>query len=103
MRLSLFEAPTQKEQHNGQPQHRETSRPTHKGVEFKWEDAHQGALERLKCSLTSAEVMAYFHHSKRSLQLGNASPVGLGAVLTQGGKKISYASKALSSLGRLYS
>ena len=26
---------------------------THKGVEFKWEDVHQTALERLKCSLTS--------------------------------------------------
>ena len=73
---------------------------THKGVEFKWEDAHQTALERLKCSLTSEEVMAYFDPSKRSLLLGNASPVGLGAVLTQGGNKISYASKALSSVGR---
>ena len=28
MRLSLCEAPTQKEQHNGQPQHRETTSPT---------------------------------------------------------------------------
>ena len=28
MRLSLCKAPTQKEQHKGQPQHRETSRPT---------------------------------------------------------------------------
>ena len=28
MRLSLCEAPTQKDQHKGQPQHRETSRPT---------------------------------------------------------------------------
>ena len=27
MRLSLCEAPTLKEQHKGQPQHRETSRP----------------------------------------------------------------------------
>ena len=27
MRLSLCEAPTQKDQHNGQPQYRETSRP----------------------------------------------------------------------------
>ena len=27
MRLALCEAPTQKEQHKGQPQHRETSRP----------------------------------------------------------------------------
>ena len=60
MRLSLCEGPTQKEQHNGKLQHRETSLPTHKGVEFKWEDAHQAALERLKCSLTSEEVMAYF-------------------------------------------
>ena len=28
LRLSLCEAPTQKEQHKGQAQHRETSRPT---------------------------------------------------------------------------
>ena len=28
MRLSLCEAPTQKDQHTGQPRHRETSRPT---------------------------------------------------------------------------
>ena len=31
MRLSLCEAPTLKEQHKGQPQHRETSRPTAAG------------------------------------------------------------------------
>ena len=31
MRLSLCEAPTLKEQHKGQPQHRETSRPTIQG------------------------------------------------------------------------
>ncbi|KAL9988412.1 hypothetical protein ACROYT_G002850 [Oculina patagonica] len=33
---------------------------THKGVEFKWEDVHQAALDRLKRSLTSDEVMGYF-------------------------------------------
>ena len=76
---------------------------THKGVEFKWEDVHQAALERLKCSLTSDEVMAYFDPSKRSILLVDASPVGLGAVLTQDGKVISYASKALSSVERRYS
>ena len=76
---------------------------THKGVEFKWEDVHQTALERLKCSLTSDEVMAYFDPSKRSILLVDASPVGLGAVLTQGGKVISYASKALSSVEGRYS
>ena len=76
---------------------------THKGVEFKWEDVHQAALDRLRHSLTSDEVMAYFDPSKKSILLVDASPVGLGAVLTQGGKVISYASKALSSVERCYS
>ena len=48
-------------------------------------------------------VTAYFGPSKRSVLLVDASPVGLGAVLTQGGKVISYASKALSSVERRYS
>ena len=73
---------------------------THKGVEFKWEDVHQAALEWLKCSLTSDEVMAYFDPSKESILLVDASPVGLGALLTQDGRVISYASKALSSVER---
>ena len=76
---------------------------THKGVQFKWEDVHQAALDRLKRSLTSDEVMAYFDPSKKSILLVDASPVGLGAVLTQDGKVISYASKALSSVERRYS
>ena len=76
---------------------------THKGVEFRWEDVHQAALERHKCSLTSDEVMAYFDPSKRSILLVDASPVGLGAILTQGGKVISYASEALSTVERRYS
>ena len=78
---------------------------THKGIEFKWEDVCQAVLEQLKCSLTSNEVMAYFDPSKKSILLVDASanPVGLGAVLTQGGKVISYASKALSSVARQYS
>ena len=58
---------------------------THKGIEFKWEDVHQAALEQPKCSLTSNKVMAYFDPSKKSiLLLVDASPVGLGAGLTQG-------------------
>ena len=74
---------------------------THKGVEFKWEDVHQEALERLRCSLASDEVITYFDPS--SALLVDASPVGLGAVLTQSGKVISYASKALSSVERRHS
>ena len=76
---------------------------THNGVEFKWEDVHQAALGRLKCSLTSAEVLAYFDPGKKSILLMDASPVGLGAMLTQVGRVISYASKAHSSVERCYS
>ena len=47
--------------------------------------------------------MSYFDPSKKSILLVDASPVGLGAVLTQGAKLISYASKALSSVERCYS
>ena len=73
---------------------------THKGIEFKWKNVHQAALEQLKCSLTSDEAMAYFDPSKKSVLLVDASPVVLGIMLTQGGNVISYASKALSSVER---
>jgi len=47
--------------------------------------------------------MAYFDPHKKTVLFVDASPVGLGAMLTQSGKVISYASKALSSVERRYS
>ena len=47
--------------------------------------------------------MAYFDPYKKTVLFVDASPVGLGAMLTQSGKLISYASKALSSVERRYS
>lgn len=76
---------------------------THKGMEFNWEKVHQTALDKLKHSLTSDDVMAYFDLSNETLLFVDASPTGLGAVLTQDGKVISYGSKALSSVERCYS
>ena len=76
---------------------------THKGIEFKWQEVHQKALHQLKCSLTSDEVMAYFDPHKKTVLFVDASPVGLGAMLTQSGKVISCTSKALSSVERRYS
>ena len=76
---------------------------THKGMEFKWEKVHQTVLDKLKCSLTSDDVMAYFDPSKETVLLLDASSVRLGAVLTQDGKVISYGSKTLSSMERHYS
>ena len=64
------------------------------------QDINQAALDRLECSLSSDEVMAYFDPSKNSILLVDASPVGLGAVLTQDGKVISYASKSPLKCGK---
>ena len=47
--------------------------------------------------------MAYFDPHKETVLLVDASPVGLGAVLMQDGKVVSYASKALSSVEKRYS
>ena len=76
---------------------------THKGVEFKWQEVHQKALHQLKCSLTCDAVMAYFDPHNKTALFVDASPVGLGAMQTQSGKVISYASKALSSVEWCYS
>ena len=53
---------------------------THKGVEFKWQEVHQQALDQLKCSLTSDDVMAYFDPRQKTVLIVDASPVGLGAM-----------------------
>ena len=76
---------------------------TYKGVEFKWQEVHQKALHQLKCSFTCDAVMAYFDPHNKTALFVDATPVGLGAMQTQSGKVISYASKALSSVEWCYS
>ena len=62
---------------------------------------HQKAQDQLKCSLTSDELIASFDPHKKTVLFVDGSLLGLGAVLTQSGKVISYASKALSSVALL--
>ena len=77
---------------------------THKGVEFKWEKIHQETLDPDSSGvLLQRRVMAYFDPHKETVFLVDASQVGLGAVLMQDGKVVSYASKALSSVEKRYS
>ena len=66
-------------------------------------EVHQTVVDRLKNSPTSDDVMAYFDPRKKTVLLVDASPVGLGAVLTQDGKVNSYGSKAHSSVEKRYS
>ena len=47
--------------------------------------------------------MAYFDPNKETQLIVDASPVGLGALLTQNGKVIAYASRALSDVEKRYS
>ena len=73
---------------------------THQKVSWKWQTEQQNALKKPQHELTSDHVMAYFdaYASKPTTVIVDASPSGLGALLTQDGRAISYASRALSSV-----
>ena len=74
-----------------------------KDAEWRWSEREEPALNKLKEALTGAGVMAYFDPQKDTNILVDASPVGLGAVLTQNGKIPCYASHALTYVERRYS
>ena len=76
---------------------------THQNVPWKWQTEQENALKKLQHELTSDHVMAYFDASKPTTIIVDASPFGLGALLTQDGRVISYASRALSSVESRYS
>ena len=68
-----------------------------------WSDEQESAFQTLKDKLTSDTVMAYFDPSKETELWVDASPVGLGAILSQDNKIVAYASRALSPVEQRYS
>ena len=79
-----------------------------KGKQFKWKTKHQQAFTQLKEILLSTDSLAFFNPSAPTEIVVDASPVGLGAVLTQQQpcgtfKPVSYASRALSKVEQRYS
>lgn len=78
-------------------------RLTRQGVPWVWSDKEQSAFDNLKEALSSSNVMVYFDQNKLSEVLVDASPVGLGAILTQDGRVVSYASRALTDMEQRYS
>ena len=83
-------------------------RLTRKQTPFVWGTEQQGAFDALKDSLANAETLAYFDSNAEETKLiTDASPVGLGAVLTQvqGGceRVVAYASRSLTDVERRYS
>ena len=71
---------------------------TKQNVKFEWNSDRQKAFDLLKRELTSDKVMSYFDPTKETTMIVDASPVGLGALLTQEGRVISYGSRALNDV-----
>ena len=83
---------------------------TKKDSAWLWGPQQQSAMEKLKSQLMKNTTMAYFDPSKKSTILVNASPVGLGAILSQSSQNnegndsiIAYASRALTPVEQRYS
>jgi len=58
-------------------------RLTRAGVPFKWAKEQNEAFEALKKALASADTLVYYDKDTKTRVITDASPVGLGAVLTQ--------------------
>jgi hypothetical protein len=80
---------------------------TKKNIPFMWDQEHEQAFLLLKEKISCTEVLAYFDLTKKTQITVDASPVGLGAVLTQqhtgGNRVIAYASRSLSEVEKRYS
>ncbi|XP_023642103.1 uncharacterized protein LOC111831583 [Capsella rubella] len=67
-----------------------------KNVEFQWGDAQERAFQELKQRLTEAPLLVLPDFNKTFEVECDASNVGIGAVLTQGGRPVAYFSEKLS-------
>ena len=80
---------------------------TRKAVQWSWTTTHQSAFDKLKAMLTSDCVMAHYHPAAPTQLRVDASPVGLGAILTQTQlgvvRPVAYASRTLTAVDRRYS
>ena len=80
---------------------------TRKGIKFVWGPKQKSALNELKCLITHVDTLAYFEVGCGTCMVADASPVGLGAVLTQQQSNtwrvIAYASHGLSDVECHYS
>ncbi|KAL9982765.1 hypothetical protein ACROYT_G004862 [Oculina patagonica] len=56
---------------------------THQNAKWVWGPKQQRAFDRLKASMAASEIMKYFNPSLKTELIVDASPVGLGAILTQ--------------------
>ncbi len=75
---------------------------------WSWGKEQEAAFKALKVALASSQTMAYYSQEADTQVIVDASPVGLGAILTQAQadgayKPVYYASRALTDVERRYS
>ena len=75
---------------------------TDKQSEFDWLPHHEDAFATIKKLITEAPVLSYYDVNKEVTIESDSSKVGLGAVLTQDGRPVAYASRTLTKTERNY-
>ena len=70
--------------------------------QFDWHPTHQEVFEKITASISEELTLAYFDPSKEITLQVDASLKGLGAALTQEGKPVAFASKALTEVESRY-
>ena len=76
---------------------------TKKGVSWNWYPEHDAAFNQLKDAILATDSLAYFDADKKSVIQTDASTRGLGCVLIQDGKPVTYASRTLTEAESNYS
>lgn len=77
-------------------------RLTDKDAAFDWLPQHDKALAQIKEMITAAPVLHFYNKDKEVTIECDSSDVGLGAVISQEGHPIAYASRALTQTERNY-
>ena len=81
---------------------------THKSSVWEWTEKQEKSLKQIREALTNAPTLAYFNENHETEIFVDASPVGLGAILTQKSRNgerhtIAYGSRALTAVESRYS
>ena len=75
---------------------------TRNDVEWHWDDPQETAFKKVKELVMKAPILAYYDPSQELDVECDASERGLGAVLTQNGKPVAFASRALTDTETRY-
>ena len=73
-----------------------------KEVEWHWTEHQEQAFEKIRQLVTEAPVLRYYEPKEELTLQSDASQTGLGAVLTQNGQPLAFASRALSDAETRY-